>query len=99
MNIPRIESVTALPEWRLLVIFTNGFKKIYDCNKIMNLERFQLLRHDAFFKAVKVDLGGYGISWDDERDLSEYELWTNGAEVEQETWIKQNVVVQNGERG
>jgi hypothetical protein len=26
-------------------------------------------------------VGGYGISWNDEIDLSEYELWTNGAEV------------------
>ena len=31
--------------------------------------------------AVKVDSGGYGISWNDDADLSEYELWTNGVEV------------------
>ncbi|NUQ42722.1 MAG: DUF2442 domain-containing protein [Calditrichaceae bacterium] len=46
------------------------------------LERFQLLKQEAFFKAVKVDPGGYGVSWDDERDLSEYELWTNGVEID-----------------
>ncbi len=39
---------------------------------------FQLLKNEALFKAVRVDLGGYGISWSDEVDLSEYELWTNG---------------------
>jgi hypothetical protein len=28
-----------------------------------------------------VDAGGFGISWNDDADLSEYELWTNGVEV------------------
>ncbi len=27
---------------------------------------------------VRVDTGGYGISWNDAIDLSEYELWTHG---------------------
>jgi hypothetical protein len=35
----------------------------------------------AFFRAVRVDVGGYGISWSDSIDLSEYELWTNGEPV------------------
>jgi len=30
---------------------------------------------------VKVDAGGYGISWNDDIDLSEYELWTNGKPI------------------
>jgi hypothetical protein len=42
---------------------------------------FQILKSDPFFKTVKVDSGGYGISWNDDADLSEYELWKNGIEV------------------
>jgi hypothetical protein len=38
----------------------------------LNLEMFWWLKNDAFFKSVKVDTGGYGISWNDEIDLSEY---------------------------
>jgi hypothetical protein len=58
------------------------------------------LKHEAFFKAVTVDPGGYGISWDDEMDLSEYELWNNGVEVEPSTaWSKEGTVVQQVERG
>jgi hypothetical protein len=45
------------------------------------LEVFRILDNDAFFKSVRVDAGGYGISWNDEVDLSEFELWTNGVEV------------------
>lgn len=30
------------------------------------------------FRAVKVDQGGYGISWNDDIDLAEAELWIHG---------------------
>lgn len=81
MNMPRVRSVTPLEDKHLQVTFVNGVQKVYDCHSILNIDRFQLLRHEAFFKAVKVDPGGYGVSWDDEMDLSEYELWHNGVEV------------------
>ena len=38
-------------------------------------------KSDVFFKSVRIDLGGYSVSWNDDADLSEYELWTNGVEV------------------
>ena len=82
MNTPRIKSVTPLREKRLLVTFVNGVQKVYDCEKLLSLDRFQLLKNEAFFKAIRVDPGGYGVSWNDEIDLSEYELWNNGVMVE-----------------
>jgi hypothetical protein len=85
MNAPRIKSVTPLTEKHLLVMFVNGVQKVYDSQRLLNLDRFQLLKNDAFFKVVTVDPGGYGVAWDDEMDLSEYELWNNGVEVEQST--------------
>lgn len=80
MNAPKIQSVKPLENKRLLVKFENGIEKIYDCNQLLHLDAFQLLKNDAFFKSVKVDSGGYGISWDDDMDLSEYELWVNSKE-------------------
>ena len=95
MNAPTIKSVTPLKERRLLVTFVNGVQKVYDCHRVINLERFQLLKNEAFFKAVTVDPGGYGVSWDDETDLSEYELWNNSVEVEQGTaWSEEGTVIQ-----
>ena len=81
MNAPKIFSVQALENKKLLVKFVNGAEKVYDCAQLLGVEMFQLLKNDAFFKSVKVDPGGYGISWNDDADLSEYELWTNGVEV------------------
>lgn len=93
MNTPRIKSVTPLTEKRLLVTFVNGVQKVYDGQQLLHLERFHLLKNEAFFKAVTVDSGGYGIAWDDEMDLSEYELWNNGVAVEQSpTWDTDGVV-------
>lgn len=100
MNAPKIKSVTPLKEKRLLVTFVNGVQKIYDCQWLLNLERFQLLKNEAFFKAVTVDPGGYGISWNEEMDLSEYELWNRGVEVEPSTdESKEESVVERMERG
>lgn len=39
---------------------------------------FSNLKDKLLFSSVKVDVGGYGISWNDELDLSEYELWVKG---------------------
>ena len=81
MDAPKILSVQALENKKLLVKFVNGIEKLYDCNPLLSLGMFELLKNDAFFKSVKVDSGGYGVSWNDDADLSEYELWTNGVEV------------------
>ena len=66
----------------LRVLFDNGVEKVYDCKPIIERFGFHLLLNDAIFKLVHVDPGGYGISWNADIDLSEYELWTNGTAVE-----------------
>ena len=82
MAIPKIRTVRPQDQKKLLVTFDNGIEKIYDCEQLLKIELFQLLKNDAFFKSVAVDAGGYGISWNDAVDLSEYELWVNGVECE-----------------
>ena len=78
---PRIETVQPLENLRLLVRFRSGDLKIYDCAQLLSRPQFQKLTEPGFFTAVHVDAGGYGVSWNDEIDLSEYELWTNGVSV------------------
>jgi hypothetical protein len=80
MNAPKIQSVKPLEDRRLLVTFVTGDEKVYDCNGLLHLDAFQILKNEAFFRSVKVDAGGYGISWSDDVDLSECELWANGRE-------------------
>ncbi|MDX9979632.1 MAG: DUF2442 domain-containing protein [Lentisphaeria bacterium] len=80
-TLPKIASVQAAEKMRLLVTFRNGEGRIYDCRQLLSRSRFHLLADPGFFRAVKVDAGGYGVSWNDDLDLSEYELWTHGDPV------------------
>ena len=80
-NFPKIAMVTPGVQHRLLVVFGNGKTKEYDCSPLLQRPEFSLLKNEVFFKSVKVDRGGYGISWNDNVDISEYELWTNGIET------------------
>jgi hypothetical protein len=75
---PRIRSVLPESPLRLRVVFENGVEKEYDCSQLLGRPEFSLLKTPAFFRTVRVDPGGYGISWNDAIDLSEYELWHRG---------------------
>jgi len=78
----KIKKVKVLEEFKLKVEFINGIKKIYDMEKIINkMEEFYLLKNKQLFNEVKVDVGGLGISWNEDIDISSEELWENGQEI------------------
>ena len=76
----KIKSVSALPEYKLSVEFFEGVTKIYDVKPLFKtIPLFaELERQSDLFASVSVDVGGYGIVWNDELDLSCDELWENG---------------------
>jgi hypothetical protein len=78
MKYPKIESVKALSDMKLLVIFENCAQRIYDCRLLTDKEPFDQLQNESLFRMVQVDRGGYGIVWNDDIDLAESELWING---------------------
>lgn len=82
-SIPKIAQIKPLPDYHLKVLFKNGITKDYDCKVVMERPEFIPLHNKQFFNSVKVDTGGYGISWNDTLDISEYELWTNGKEIQE----------------
>ena len=80
----KIKNVSALPDYRLSVQFAEGVTKLYDVKPLFyRLPVFAELQ-DApeIFYGVTVDVGGYGIIWNDDLDLSCDELWDNGVIVE-----------------
>jgi len=80
----KIKNVFALPDYRLCVQFSEGVTKIYDGKPLLEtIPAFADLKNDPRkFGCVSVDVGGYGIFWDDERDLSCDELWENGVRID-----------------
>lgn len=79
---PKIIGVESTQGKKLLVTFSNGIKKLYDCSPLLNSDTFSPLLSDALFNAVHLDKHGYGVIWTDELDLSESELWINGSPIE-----------------
>ena len=80
----KVKNVFPLPEFKLSVQFSEGVTKIYDVSqlfeKIAVFKHFE--EHPEEFSCVAVDVGGYGIVWDDDLDLSCDELWEHGVQVE-----------------
>ncbi len=79
----KVKSIKPLQEYILLITFENGIKKYYDVKMLFSKwSTFQKLENNyELFSNVKVDIGGYGISWNDEIDISCNELWENGKEI------------------
>lgn len=80
----KIKSVSPLPEFKLSVCFCEGVTKIYDLKPLFNaIPAFLSFKENPMtFEEVEVDVGGYGIIWNDDLDLSADELWEHGEEVE-----------------
>ena len=79
----KIKNVSALPEYKLSVQFSEGVTKIYDVKSLFDkMPVFAVLKDNVQeFFSVSVDVGGYGIVWNDDLDLSCDELWENGVQV------------------
>lgn len=75
----KIKTIEPLDDFILRATFENGIIKLYDVKPLMSkIDEFENLSNNILFKNVKVDIGGYGISWNDYIDLECTELWENG---------------------
>jgi len=78
MTIPKIIAAKALNSHTLIIQFSNHEIKQYDITPLLAKTPFQLLKNPAFFKSFHIDIGGHALVWNEDIDLSEYELWRNG---------------------
>ena len=75
---PRINNITILNDYKIEIIFDNFITKIVDFEFKLEADVYKPLLDLNLFKSAHVDVGGYGISWNDDIDMSEYELWNIG---------------------
>jgi len=80
----KVKTVNALPDYRLSVQFAEGVTKIYNVKPLFDKwTSFKTLENSPeLFCDVEVDVGGYGVIWNDDLDLSCDELFENGETVE-----------------
>ena len=76
----KVKAVNALPDYCLSVRFAEGVTKIYDVKPLFGKwEAFAALEQaPELFSSVAVAAGGYGVSWNDDLDLSCDELYAHG---------------------
>ena len=76
----KVKSVEAVKEYVLSITFENGEMKTYDIAPLFDKwHDFGLLATaKGLFEQVKIEPGGYAISWNDDLDLSSEELYLNG---------------------
>ena len=79
----KIKSVGVLSDYCLRVQFAEGVTKVYDVKPLFEKwESFLIFQSDPdLFSEVRVDIGGYGVIWNDELDLSCDELYSNGETI------------------
>lgn len=65
------------------IMFSNGEFKKYDLKPLCKKwPVFNNLKDTELFRKAKVDVGGYGIVWNDDIDLAMEEVYANGTEWE-----------------
>lgn len=79
----KIKSVTPLQDYQLSVQFSEGVTKHYDVKPLFDkYPMFLPLKNNPeLFSSVEVDVGGYGIIWNDDIDIACDELFFNGERI------------------
>ena len=79
----KIKAVTPLPGFILCVQFSEGVTKHYHVKPLFDrYPMFRPLQEDPeLFCAASVDVGGYGVVWNDDIDIACDELFFNGVTV------------------
>jgi hypothetical protein len=80
MHKHRVHSVTPLDNYKLFVVFRDASEKVYDVRPLFaEIPAFKRLEEDrALFDAVRPELNGNAIVWNDDLDLASDELFVNG---------------------
>jgi len=76
---PRVNKVTPLENYKVLVFFTNGERGIYDCNELLNFGVFTELKDREYFEKVQVNSGT--IQWPNEQDICPDTLYLDSLKV------------------
>ncbi|MEL7071103.1 MAG: DUF2442 domain-containing protein [Cyanobacteria bacterium J06581_3] len=81
MKCPHIIQAKLADEHTLMIQFSNQEIKQYSVQQLFTKQMFAPLQQPAFFRNFKIEPGGYALVWNEEIDISEYELRKNGTAV------------------
>lgn len=70
---PKPIKVTAIEDYRLLVLFDNGEKKIFDTKPLISGDWYGQLKNESVFKNVKI--AGNTVEWVGGQDICPDDLY------------------------
>ena len=75
-----IRSISTTKDLHLIAQFDDGSVRSYDVSNLSRKNKaFKVFESNpVLFSKAKVDVGGYGIVWNESLDLSANEIWANG---------------------
>lgn len=77
---PRAIDVKILPNYELLITFSNDEKRIFDVKPYLEFKPFEDLKNVSIFSTVKID--GLSIAWCNGADICPDELYNNSKPAE-----------------
>lgn len=79
-TLPHIKSITALPDYRLSVVFDDGKAVVYDVGEdIEQVEDFRMLKQIPYlWEQAQVDRSRTCVNWNDRIDLPSDTLYEYG---------------------
>ena len=63
---PRVVAVYPNADFKLLLTFDNGERRVFDAGPLLAMRAFQPLRNKAFFESVRVECGT--VAWPQDID-------------------------------
>ncbi|MEW6608901.1 MAG: DUF2442 domain-containing protein [bacterium] len=76
---PRVTEVIPTNDYKLILVFTNGEEKIYDCSDLLNFGVFKELQNRNYFNQVKVLHGS--VTWPHEQDICPDTLYLDSIKI------------------
>ena len=81
-KIKRIKELSILDDFKLLIIFYSEEVRILDLKPIMEeYPLFHALEENNLFKNAKIDIGGFGIVWNEEFSISAGDAYERSTQV------------------
>jgi len=79
LEVPIVTDVKPIEDMNLIVTFEGGIVKRYDMKILYDkFPIFKSLEGNPLFKLARPEVGGVAIIWNDDIDLSRYDIWFDG---------------------
>ena len=78
---PVVIDATYVSDYKIIITFDNGEKKIVDCHQWLEGEIFEPLKEKDYFRKFFVD--GWAISWPNGADIAPETLYENSKPIQE----------------